>query len=60
MVISALSADGETVIFSDRAICSSRERVADEESGVKRNLEHRDARGSIILKVLSQPQEQRN
>lgn len=45
----AENAGGETVMCSERAMCSSRDLVAESSNGVNLNLEHRDARGSMIL-----------
>ena len=47
--ISVEMTEGSRMMCSAVAIWNSRAEVDAESSGVKRNLEHRDARGSIIL-----------
>ena len=53
-VASRLLTSGETRTDSSCAMCSIRERVAPSSSGVKRNLEQRDASGSMILPTFGQ------
>ena len=46
----ASMASGEMGTFSAEAICARRVEVEIESRGLKRNLEHREARGSMILR----------
>jgi hypothetical protein len=48
-VIKAEITSGSTAMFSRVAMCESRAAVEAASRGVKRNLEQRDARGSMIL-----------